>query len=442
MVLLRRELSWRRASWSRCRRAHAARSRIGARLLPAAPALRLPRRHQAFRRRLRQPRRGQGLPADIIKLDPVFIRRAREDRFGRELLEEMLALCGSFAPSIVVHGIEREEDIRMALDAGAEWPAGLRRSRRRAAARGTLARGPGGARESLARLPSAARAAGRRRSACCGTRCGGGHAPRRPAAGRARARELLARDQYWRSRLRSASRNCAIRPRCAPCVRCARRARRARGRGAGARCRWREAQTRRAPMARMALAARDLMACRTPSPSAAIRPWRGAPSVARARPAIGRAIPLPPLGPTFPPAPGSESDGARFRPCICIPFFETSRRPERVALVARSELRSFRRQRDRAADGRVDRQGLLRRLGTAARGGRQHRRRRGRDHRFRAPARPVPGPTLDEARYQSMANLVAALPSSVYLIPPRPCTTSAPGIRRWRSSCSSSPSSA
>lgn len=81
---------------------------------------------------------------DIIKLDPVFIRRAREDRFGRELLEEMLALCGSFAPSIVVDGIEREEDIRMALDAGAEWLQGCGIPAGAPLHEGTLARGPGG----------------------------------------------------------------------------------------------------------------------------------------------------------------------------------------------------------------------------------------------------------------------------------------------------------
>ena len=77
---------------------------------------------------------------DIIKLDPVFIRRAREDRFGRELLEEMLALCGSFAPSIVVDGIEREEDIRVALEAGAEWLQGCGVPLHD----GAPARGPGG----------------------------------------------------------------------------------------------------------------------------------------------------------------------------------------------------------------------------------------------------------------------------------------------------------
>ena len=81
---------------------------------------------------------------DIIKLDPVFIRRAREDRFGRELLEEMLAMCGSFAPSIVVDGIEREEDIRVALEAGAEWLQGCGVSAVAPLHDGAPARGPGG----------------------------------------------------------------------------------------------------------------------------------------------------------------------------------------------------------------------------------------------------------------------------------------------------------
>jgi EAL domain-containing protein (putative c-di-GMP-specific phosphodiesterase class I) len=52
----------------------------------------------------------------------------------------MLALCGSFAPSIVVDGIEREEDIRVALEAGAEWLQGCGVPLHD----GAPARGPGG----------------------------------------------------------------------------------------------------------------------------------------------------------------------------------------------------------------------------------------------------------------------------------------------------------
>ena len=56
----------------------------------------------------------------------------------------MLALCGSFAPSIVVDGIEREEDIRVALEAGAEWLQGCGVSAVAPPHDGAPARGPGG----------------------------------------------------------------------------------------------------------------------------------------------------------------------------------------------------------------------------------------------------------------------------------------------------------
>ncbi|QRF63264.1 EAL domain-containing protein [Variovorax paradoxus] len=61
---------------------------------------------------------------DIAKVDPSFLRRARSSEFGREGLQEMLSLAGHLASHAVVDGIEREEDMRLALRAGAQWVEG------------------------------------------------------------------------------------------------------------------------------------------------------------------------------------------------------------------------------------------------------------------------------------------------------------------------------
>jgi CRP/FNR family transcriptional regulator, cyclic AMP receptor protein len=90
---------------------------------------------------------------------------------------------------------------------------------------------------------------------------------------------------------------------------------------------------------------------------------------------------------------------------------------ERVALVARSELRSFRRNETvLRMDEWTDKvyfvaSGLLR-VVVGGNGGSAAV-----TTDFVRPRDLFLSPTLDEARYQSMANLVAALPSSVYLIP-------------------------
>ena len=90
---------------------------------------------------------------------------------------------------------------------------------------------------------------------------------------------------------------------------------------------------------------------------------------------------------------------------------------ERAALVARSELRSFRRNETvLRMDEWTDKvyfvaSGLLR-VVVGGNGGSA-----GVTTDFVRPRDLFLSPTLDEARYQSMANLVAALPSSVYLIP-------------------------
>jgi EAL domain-containing protein (putative c-di-GMP-specific phosphodiesterase class I) len=66
----------------------------------------------------------QACHPDIVKLDASFPRRARESEFGRECLRDMLTLCAHLASHVVVDGVEREEDMDVALDAGARWLQG------------------------------------------------------------------------------------------------------------------------------------------------------------------------------------------------------------------------------------------------------------------------------------------------------------------------------
>jgi EAL domain-containing protein (putative c-di-GMP-specific phosphodiesterase class I) len=61
---------------------------------------------------------------DIAKVDPSFLRRARSSGFGLEGLQEMLSLAGHLATYAVVDGIEREDDMHLALRAGAQWLEG------------------------------------------------------------------------------------------------------------------------------------------------------------------------------------------------------------------------------------------------------------------------------------------------------------------------------
>ncbi|MDP9894862.1 EAL domain-containing protein (putative c-di-GMP-specific phosphodiesterase class I) [Variovorax boronicumulans] len=66
----------------------------------------------------------QACRPDIIKLDASFLRRARESELGGECLRDMLALCGHLAAHVVVDGVEREDDLGVALDAGVQWVQG------------------------------------------------------------------------------------------------------------------------------------------------------------------------------------------------------------------------------------------------------------------------------------------------------------------------------
>ena len=66
----------------------------------------------------------QACRPDIVKLEASFLRRARESDFGRECLRDMLTLCAHLASHVVVDGVEREEDMHVALDAGAHWLQG------------------------------------------------------------------------------------------------------------------------------------------------------------------------------------------------------------------------------------------------------------------------------------------------------------------------------
>ncbi|WP_198083841.1 EAL domain-containing protein [Variovorax sp. E3] len=66
----------------------------------------------------------QACRPDIVKLDASFLRRARDSAFGRECLRGMLSLCAHFATHVVVDGVEREDDVHVALGAGAQWLQG------------------------------------------------------------------------------------------------------------------------------------------------------------------------------------------------------------------------------------------------------------------------------------------------------------------------------
>ncbi|MGF6348933.1 EAL domain-containing protein (putative c-di-GMP-specific phosphodiesterase class I) [Variovorax sp. W2I14] len=66
----------------------------------------------------------QACRPDIIKLDASFVRRARESEWGGECLRDMLTLCGHLAAYVVVDGVEREDDLGVALDAGVQWVQG------------------------------------------------------------------------------------------------------------------------------------------------------------------------------------------------------------------------------------------------------------------------------------------------------------------------------
>jgi len=66
----------------------------------------------------------QACRPDIIKLEASFLRRARESEFGGECLRDMLTLCGHLAMYVVADGIEREDDLGVALDAGVQWVQG------------------------------------------------------------------------------------------------------------------------------------------------------------------------------------------------------------------------------------------------------------------------------------------------------------------------------
>ncbi|MBT2336334.1 EAL domain-containing protein [Variovorax paradoxus] len=66
----------------------------------------------------------QACRPDIVKLDRSFLRQARESEFHRECLGAMRMFCAHLAPHVVVDGVEREEDVHVALDAGAQWLQG------------------------------------------------------------------------------------------------------------------------------------------------------------------------------------------------------------------------------------------------------------------------------------------------------------------------------
>ncbi len=61
---------------------------------------------------------------DIVKLHASFMRCARNSAFGRECLRATISLCARLAFQVVVDGVERKDDVEIALGAGAQFLQG------------------------------------------------------------------------------------------------------------------------------------------------------------------------------------------------------------------------------------------------------------------------------------------------------------------------------
>ena len=64
------------------------------------------------------------LSPDIVKVDALFVRRARSSDKDRQALKAIIALCGALGGVVVAEGIETATDSRMAAVAGAPWQQG------------------------------------------------------------------------------------------------------------------------------------------------------------------------------------------------------------------------------------------------------------------------------------------------------------------------------
>lgn len=61
---------------------------------------------------------------DIIKVDRGYLRRGQASRAGRRLLGDLVRLCASLAPEVVIEGVESGVDLALAADSGAAWVQG------------------------------------------------------------------------------------------------------------------------------------------------------------------------------------------------------------------------------------------------------------------------------------------------------------------------------
>lgn len=61
---------------------------------------------------------------DIVKIDRSFLRRVREGTFTATEFNHLVGMARCTAPLLVVEGVETEDDVRIARDAGANWIQG------------------------------------------------------------------------------------------------------------------------------------------------------------------------------------------------------------------------------------------------------------------------------------------------------------------------------
>ena len=63
-----------------------------------------------------------GVIASNARVAEIEVERGVDPR---ESLRDMLSLCAHFAPHVVVDGIERDDDLHIASQAGAQWMQGF-----------------------------------------------------------------------------------------------------------------------------------------------------------------------------------------------------------------------------------------------------------------------------------------------------------------------------
>ena len=61
---------------------------------------------------------------DIIKIHAGYLHRARENERSAEVLNNLVSISSTFAPDVVIEGVENEEDLALAKGTSAAWAQG------------------------------------------------------------------------------------------------------------------------------------------------------------------------------------------------------------------------------------------------------------------------------------------------------------------------------